>query len=210
MWSRSLINVLKIFINDACGLNTNYINSLRLSNAYMRRWSNHHRFRQWLVAWSAPSHYLNQCWNIVNWTLGNKLQWNFNRNSNISFLENALESVVCEIAAILSRSQCVKEASMPLACIIHRNNELFAMWFQLKNRPRIMHTNSALLSFAVVWYRQVNFVLPCHMGTFHWHWTLALDTDSLILTCVEYWCNYIRGRHSIHCHRWYRLNHVDV
>ena len=24
----------------------------------------------------APSHYLNQCWNIVNWTLGNKLQWN--------------------------------------------------------------------------------------------------------------------------------------
>ena len=27
-------------------------------------------------------HYLNQCWNIVNWTLRNKLQWNNNRNSN--------------------------------------------------------------------------------------------------------------------------------
>ena len=26
-----------------------------------------------LVAWTAPSHYLNQCWNIVNWTLRNKL-----------------------------------------------------------------------------------------------------------------------------------------
>ena len=26
-------------------------------------------------AWPAPSHYLNQCWNIVTWTLGNKLQW---------------------------------------------------------------------------------------------------------------------------------------
>ena len=26
----------------------------------------------------ATSHYLNQCWNIVDW---NKLQWNFNRNS---------------------------------------------------------------------------------------------------------------------------------
>ena len=24
-----------------------------------------------------PSHYLNQCWNIVNWALGNKLQWHF-------------------------------------------------------------------------------------------------------------------------------------
>ena len=37
-----------------------------------------HWFRQWLVTWSAPSHYLNQCWNIVNWTFRNKLQWNSN------------------------------------------------------------------------------------------------------------------------------------
>ena len=42
---------------------------------HMRRWSNHHWFRQWLVARSAPSHYLNQCWYIciVNWTLRKKL-----------------------------------------------------------------------------------------------------------------------------------------
>ena len=32
--------------------------------------------RQLLVAWSAPCHYLNQCWNIVNWTLKNRFQWN--------------------------------------------------------------------------------------------------------------------------------------
>ena len=56
---------------------------------------------------SAPSHYLNQHWNIVNWTLRNKLQWNFNRNSNIFIQENAFESV-CEMAAILSRPQCVR------------------------------------------------------------------------------------------------------
>ena len=30
-----------------------------------------------------PSHYLNQCWNIANWTLRIKFQWNFNQNSNI-------------------------------------------------------------------------------------------------------------------------------
>ena len=30
--------------------------------------------------WSAPSHYLNQCWDIGYWTLGNNRQWNFNRN----------------------------------------------------------------------------------------------------------------------------------
>ena len=28
---------------------------------------------RWLVARLAPSHYLNQWWNIVNWTIGNKL-----------------------------------------------------------------------------------------------------------------------------------------
>ena len=39
----------------------------------------------WLVAWMAPSHYLNQCWNIVNWTPRSKHQWNFNRNSKFSF-----------------------------------------------------------------------------------------------------------------------------
>ena len=61
------------------------------------------------MAWSAPSHYLKQCWNIVNWTLRKKLQLNFNRNSDILFQENALQSVVCKMAAILSRPQCVKK-----------------------------------------------------------------------------------------------------
>ena len=32
----------------------------------------------------------------------------FNRNFNIFIQENVLESVVCEMAAILSRPQCVK------------------------------------------------------------------------------------------------------
>ena len=40
--------------------------------------------------------------------LGNQLQWNFNLNSNIFIHENGFESVVCEMAATLSRNQCVK------------------------------------------------------------------------------------------------------
>ena len=55
-----------------------------------------------------PSHYLNQCRNIINWTLRNKLQWNFSRNYNFVIHENVFESVVCEMAAMLSRPQCVK------------------------------------------------------------------------------------------------------
>ena len=60
------------------------------------------------MAWTAPSHHLNQCWNIVNWTLGNKFQWNPNRNSNIFIQGNSFENGVYEMAPILSRPQCVK------------------------------------------------------------------------------------------------------
>ena len=49
--------------------------------------SGHHWFRKWLVAYSAPSHYLNQWWVIVNWTLRNKLQWNFNQNIKLFIYE---------------------------------------------------------------------------------------------------------------------------
>ena len=52
---------------------------------------------------SAPSHYLKQCWNIINWTLAKKLQWNLNRNSHTFIKENAFENVVWKMTAILSR-----------------------------------------------------------------------------------------------------------
>ena len=45
---------------------------------------------------------------LLIWTLGNKLQWNFNQNSNIFIEENAFENVVCEMLFISSRPQCVK------------------------------------------------------------------------------------------------------
>ena len=61
-------------------------------------------FREWLVACSVPSHYPNQCWHIVNWTLGNKLQWNSNRNTKLLTWKCVWieEAAVCEITAIFS------------------------------------------------------------------------------------------------------------
>ena len=59
-----------------------------------------------------PWHYLNQCWNIVNWTLANKLQWNFNWNPNIFIQENALVYVVDEMTSILLRPQCANMATL--------------------------------------------------------------------------------------------------
>ena len=106
------------------------LNSLRPSDAYMHRQSSHHWFRKWLVAWSAPSHYLNQWWNIVDWNLTNKLQWNFNRNSNIFIQYNALENIVCEMPAILSRPQCVKPNGWHI--IIWTNYRWLSSHFQFK------------------------------------------------------------------------------
>ena len=61
-----------------------------------------------LVTWAAPRHYLDQCWNIVNWSPGNKCQTNCNQNSCIFIQEMALENVVWLKAANLSRPQCVE------------------------------------------------------------------------------------------------------
>ena len=55
-----------------------------------------HWFRLWLVACSAPSHYLNQNWLMVNYSSGNKFRWNSNWNSRIFINENAFEIVVCQ------------------------------------------------------------------------------------------------------------------
>ena len=65
----------------------------------------HHWFRWWLVTCSAPNHYLNQYWSIVNWTLDNIVHWNLNQNTLIFIEENAFENAVWKTAVILSRLQ---------------------------------------------------------------------------------------------------------
>ena len=63
--------------------------------------------------------HLNQCCLIVNFTLRNKLEWNFNQNSSIFIQENTFENVVCEMAAILSRGRLVNETISSDMCCIH-------------------------------------------------------------------------------------------
>ena len=59
---------------------------------------------------SGPSHYLSQRLVIVNWTLRNELQWNFNQNTKLFIHENASENIVCEMGAILSREDALRES----------------------------------------------------------------------------------------------------
>ena len=56
------------------------------------------------------SHLFAYCWLIVDWTLGNKLQWNFNQNTIIFIEENAFANVHCEMVAILLRAHIVKRS----------------------------------------------------------------------------------------------------
>ena len=44
--------------------------SSMLTDAYMRRQTNHHWFKQWLAARTAPIYYLNQCSNVLIGTSG--------------------------------------------------------------------------------------------------------------------------------------------
>ena len=62
-----------------------------------------------------PSHYLSHCWNIVNLTLRNKLQWNLHRNLYIFIQKNVFENVIWKMSAILSRPECVNYA----LCLFH-------------------------------------------------------------------------------------------
>ena len=63
-----------------------------------------------------PSHCLNQCCNIVDWILRNKLLWNLNQNSNTFILENEFQNVVWNMMAILSRTQSIN-MQLPLSLI---------------------------------------------------------------------------------------------
>ena len=62
---------------------------------------------KWLVAWSAPSNYLNQCGNTVNWTLRNKLQWNFHRNWYIFIRENAFVLIYVMKFTVIAAHGCL-------------------------------------------------------------------------------------------------------
>ena len=54
-----------------------------------------------------PSHYLNQCWLIANWTPGNKFQWIWIEILSFSFKKMHLQMLSAQMAAILSRGKWV-------------------------------------------------------------------------------------------------------
>ena len=72
-----------------CYTGTGNINSSHPSAAYIPRW-----IGSTLVQIMACRLF------GTNWTLGNRIRWNLNQNTNFFIHKNAFENVVCELAAI--------------------------------------------------------------------------------------------------------------
>ena len=82
--------------------------------------------------------YLNQCWNIVNWTLRNKLQWNFNRNSYIFIQGNALKMsswkwgpfcLGLNVLTVRENTRCVQPGTISTSCTIPKlSNDRKCEW----------------------------------------------------------------------------------
>ena len=90
--------------------------SLRPSEAYMHQKTRPSMFQIMTCwnGWSVPSHCLNQCWNIVHWTLRNKRQWHFNRNSMFSFKEMYLKTSSGKWRLFCSGLQCTLTSELSL------------------------------------------------------------------------------------------------
>ena len=78
----------------------------------------HHCFRSWLVACSAPSHTSMNVSFFVKLTLGDKFQWSCKRNTTNLIPENAFENVGCITVAIMYRSQYVNDTSVQAIVLV--------------------------------------------------------------------------------------------
>ena len=112
-WSQSVrynarVDDCKSFLGDSMVFYNEILwYALRLSDAYICICKlHHHWFREWLVAYSVLSHYLNQNLSIVNWSLGNKFQWNFVKISKISFKKITLKMLSAKFVSA-SMSWCM-------------------------------------------------------------------------------------------------------
>ena len=88
----------------------------------------------------APSHYLNQCWLLVNWTSGNIFQWNMNNNLSLLIWEN--------VVAIWT---------------FWFEKMSFAKW-----RPFCLSLNVLRMHLTIHWSILVHVMACCHQATIHY------------------------------------------
>ena len=93
-----------------------------------------------IVAYSSWSHYLNQCLVIVNWTLRNKLKWNFIQNTKVFIHKNASGNYVCKMAFILPQLQWVNALASHILIAISWMSCWNAFLWLTARHPRLFNS----------------------------------------------------------------------
>ena len=86
---------------------TSYLNFLNHWDSVMHIWVSKIGIFGSDINFAVTIHYVNQCWNIVDWTPRSKLQWNCHRNHTFHS-QKSVSKCRLEMAAILFRPQYVK------------------------------------------------------------------------------------------------------
>ena len=134
-------------------------------------------------------------------SLGNKLQWNINRNSYIFIHENALENVVCKMASILSRPQCVHhvytmnlEAVWKSPSLSTTSMVRLAFWVCLSSLPLGISVNVRIYCLSVCWLLHIHCtvmsLLEAPWANTSW-WVLLfhdiLGMTEVLIVCFDIW-----------------------
>ena len=117
-----------------------------------------------------PNHYLHQHWNIVNWILGNKLQWNIQWEI----------SSFWKMAAVLSQPLCVLNYVLFRKCYCRHSfvqNLIFAAWYlvheseDLIYRCHLAHWNRMVAIFLMIFSNPFSW-MQMHEFRLKFHWSV--------------------------------------
>ena len=133
------------------GVFTHADNSLQPSDAMSQHKSGSTLAQVMACCLTAPSHYLNQCFHIINLTLGNKIHWYLKQNTIIFFLENAFENAVCEVLAIFSGCYVYCNRLLTLIPSFHskHENSCGGFWWQ-RTTFHVCNRYKSHLSYVVI------------------------------------------------------------
>ena len=140
------------------------------------------------LPWFAPSHYLNQCWNIVNWTLGNKI------SVKSKFIHFHSRKCVWKMVAILSPPQCLKYSiGQTNSCTMKRIFDLILMYNSCNSfvfaKLVIFNNYECLYLCWLLWHGKVHslrsrlgLILSQSVGS--WPWSHACH---IVVYCSSPW-----------------------
>ena len=116
------------------------------------------------------TNYLNQYWNIVKWTLRNKLQWNFNQILTFSFkkIHFKVQSAKWPQFINVGVSKYYREPVWLYShqwswCMLWWSSHMLTHW----GRDKMAAISQTTLSIAFSWMKILEFQL-------HFHWSLFL------------------------------------